>query len=1096
MSQAQAMINSLRAVMAVAIAEIDLSGLLLDANAGFLRLLPAGGYPAPGMPVAPNLISPSFDRLIELSSSGAETLYEGLMTLGDPTGQSHSLRGSVSRTERGLFLFLEYDVEELEHVTETALELSSELAQAHRELLSSHNQLKLKEAERAQSEQRLRRNESMLAEAQRLAKVGSWNWDILSDQILWSDEHYRIFGLNPHEIGMTFERFLSLVHPDDRETVRRNVELALQEGQPYECTMRAVHPDGTVRIVQSRAQVVRDDGKAIRMFGTVQDITEQRQLEEALSQEAIRRRILVEQSSDGIVVLDEDGKIFEANQRFGEMLGYTAEEVGQLHVWDWDVQWTREELLRIIRSLDESGSHFETRHRRKDGNLLDMEISSNGALCSGRKLVFCVCRDISRRKQAEKDIRNLNASLERRVAERTSELESMLANATVGLAFFDRELRCIRINSKLAGMSGLPVSDHLERKIGEINPRSAPFDESAILEVFQSGRPLVGGEIDFVSPASPTEKRSCVVSYYPVCDAGGAVISVGMTVTDITERKESEEGLAALNRALTAEVAMRTQVEQHMRRLADVVEASPDLVGMADSQGRIFYFNRSFSAALGRSPQREPLMIADCYPASALRIINEEGLPTAARTGVWRGETDFDTQEGQTIPVSQIIIGHHDSQGRLAFYSTIMRDMSERQRMEETLRHRSEALVAANAELARAARLKDEFLASMSHELRTPLNGILTMSESLQEQVYGTLNAGQKRAIRDIEECGRHLLALINDILDVAKIEAGKIELETHPVSVESLCQSSLRMVKDAAHKKKIGVSLAVDETIPVLIADERRVKQILVNLLSNAVKFTPEAGKIGLQVVGDRLNHQVRFTVWDTGIGVSAEEQPRLFKPFSQLDSGLARKYEGTGLGLALVKRLTEMHGGSVGVVSQPGQGSRFTVSLPWIETVTTSGRGERDVGPEAQAGLRSNTWESRGIPLILVVQDNSISARSLRDYLEFKGYRVEQASTADTGIERAGHLLPDLILVDVQPPELEGLEAVRRMRLLPGLSQVPIIVLRALATADDRERSPEGGATAYLSKPVMLDELRQAIKSLLSRPGKISNGSEVETP
>ncbi|MGA7495678.1 MAG: PAS domain S-box protein [Isosphaeraceae bacterium] len=827
MSQAQAMIDSLRAVTAVAIAEIDLSGLLLDANAGFLRLLPARNHPAPGIAVAPSLISPSFARLIELSSSGAETLYEGLMTLGDPTGKSRSFRGSVSRTERGLLLLLEYDVEELSHVAETALELSSELAQAQRALLSSNNQLKLKEAERAQSEQRVRRNESMLAEAQRLAKLGSWNWDILSDQHLWSDECYRIFGLNPHEIGMTFERFLSLVHPDDRETVRRNVELALQEGQPYECTMRAVHPDGTVRIVLSRAQVVRDEGgKAIRMFGTVQDITEQRQLEEALSQEAIRRRILVEQSSDGIVVLDEDGLVFEANQRFGEMLGYTAEEVSQLHVWDWDVQWTREELLRIVRSADESGSHLETRHRRKDGTLLDVEISGNGALCSGRKLIFCVCRDISRRKQAEKDIRNLNASLERRVAERTSEL------------------------------------------------------------------------------------------------------------------------------------------------------------------------------------------------------------------------------------------------------------------------------VAANAELARAARLKDEFLASMSHELRTPLNGILTMSESLQEQIYGSLNAGQERAIRDIEECGRHLLALINDILDVAKIEAGKIELETHPVSVQSLCQSSLRMVKDAAHKKKIEVSLAVDETVPVLIADERRVKQILVNLLSNAVKFTPEAGKIGLQVVGDRLNHQLRFSVWDTGIGVSAEEQPRLFKPFSQLDSGLARKYAGTGLGLALVKRLTEMHGGSVGVVSQPGQGSRFTVSLPWIETATSSCRGEREVGPEAQAGLRSNTWESRGTPLILVLEDNAISARSLRDYLEFKGYRVEQAGTGAAGIECAGRLLPDLILVDVQLPGLDGREAVRRMRLLPSLCQVPIIVLTALATADDRERSPQGGATAYLSKPVVLDELRQVIKSLLSRPGKISDGSEVETP
>ena len=311
--------------------------------------------------------------------------------------------------------------------------LSSELAQAQRELLSTNNQLKLKEAERAQSELRLRRNESMLAEAQRLAKVGSWSWDILSDQILWSEEHYRIFGLNPHESGTTYERVMSLVHPDDRQTVRRNVELALQKGQPYECTMRVVHPDGTLRNVQARAQVVRDDdGKTIRMFGTVQDITEQRQLEEALSQEAIRRRILVEQSSDGIVVLDEDGLVFEANLRFGEMLGYTAEEVGQLHVWDWNVQWTREELLRILRSADGSGSHFETRHRRKDGTHLDVEISANGALCNGRKLVFCVCRDISRRKQAEKDIQSLNASLERRVAERTSEL--VAANAELARA--------------------------------------------------------------------------------------------------------------------------------------------------------------------------------------------------------------------------------------------------------------------------------------------------------------------------------------------------------------------------------------------------------------------------------------------------------------------------------------------------------------------------------------------------------------------------------------------------------------------------------------------------------------------------------------
>ena len=270
-------------------------------------------------------------------------------------------------------------------------------------------------------------------------------------------------------------------------------------------------------------------------------------------------------------------------------------------------------------------------------------------------------------------------------------------------------------------------------------------------------------------------------STWKVLDLDGTVISVGVTMTEITEQKRSEEVLAALNRALTADVAVRTQVEQQLSRLADIIEASPDFVGMADSQGTVLYLNRSFSTALGRSPQREPLMIADAHPASALRIVNEEALPTAARTGVWRGETDVVIWQGQTIPVSQIILGHHDSQGRLEFYSTIMRDMSERQRMEAALRHHSEELVAANAELARAARLKDEFLASMSHELRTPLYGVLSMSEAMLEHVYGPVSPRQASALEDIATSGRHLMALINDYPRRRQDRRGQAELRARP---------------------------------------------------------------------------------------------------------------------------------------------------------------------------------------------------------------------------------------------------------------------------------------------------------------------------
>src|SRR5208337_482867 len=280
-------------------------------------------------------------------------------------------------------------------------------------------------------------------------------------------------------------------------------------------------------------------------------------------------------------------------------------------------------------------------------------------------------------------------------------------------------------------------------------------------------------------------------------------------------------------------------------------EASPDFVEMADSQGTVLYLNRSLSAALGRSPEREPLMIADCLLASAFRIINEEGFPTAARTGVWRGETDFVTWQGETIPVSQIIIGHHDSQGRLEFYSTIMRDMSERQRMEAALRHHSEELVAANAELARASRLKDEFLASMSHELRTPLYGVLSMSEAMQEEVYGPVSPRQASALQDIAASGRHLMVLINDNLDVARIDAGKLTYEPGPVDVAAVCESSIRLSKESAHKMKLQVFLDVERSIKVIETDEKRLKQVLVNLLSNAVKFTPTGGSLGLDVVG-----------------------------------------------------------------------------------------------------------------------------------------------------------------------------------------------------------------------------------------------------
>jgi len=245
-------------------------------------------------------------------------------------------------------------------------------------------------------------------------------------------------------------------------------------------------------------------------------------------------------------------------------------------------------------------------------------------------------------------------------------------------------------------------------------------------------------------------------------------------------------------------------------------------------------------------------------------------------------------------------------------------------------------LEAANRELARTSRLKDEFLAAMSHELRTPLNAILGISEGLLEEAYGSLNNTQLGALVRVEESARHLLTLINDILDLSKIGAGQLELELSPVVVKSVCKASLRFIRESAYRKQIHVLSKFEPKMGTIQADERRLKQILVNLLSNAVKFTAQGGTIGLSVTVNMDQKMIVFCVWDTGIGIAQEKMNDLFKPFVQLDSSLSRHYGGTGLGLSLVQRMVELHAGQMTVQSEVGKGSHFIVSLPIEGPVT----------------------------------------------------------------------------------------------------------------------------------------------------------------
>ena len=934
------------------------------------------------------------------------------------------------------------------------------------------------EKKRRQAEECLRRREAQYRAVIETCADGFWMANEEGRILEVNDAYLRCSGYRREElVGMHISALEIKEQP--AETAARILKIRQNGTDLFESLHRA--KDGTVWPVEVNAAYWPSAGGRTMLF--LRDITGRKQVEEALRDSETKLQAIVNTAVGAIITIDVEGTVLCFNPSAERVFGYAAAEVlGRNVSMLMPLPHSQEHANYMARYLRTGERHIigigrEITAQRKDGTIFPAEIGVSETRVGGKMIFVGILLDITERKAAEKEIRNLNASLELMVARRTAELESMLANATIGLAFFDRDFRFIRINHCLAEFNGIPLEAHLGRSLRDLLPEIAETVEPIVLQVFETGKPFTGIEFQSTRPARPGELRSWLDSFYPVLDLDGTVISVGATVTEITEQKQAEEALAALNRALRQEIAERERVEQQVRMLAAVLEASPDLVGIADPSGRVIHLNRAFSEALGRSPETEPLMIRDCHPPDALRIFEEEGLPTAARLGVWRGETEFVTGDGRSIPMSQLIIGHSDAQGSLQFYSTIMRDISKRKQMEEALRLHGQELAVANAELARAARLKDEFLASMSHELRTPLNGILNISQGLAEQIYGTMNSRQQEALHDVEECGRHLLSLINDILDVAKIEAGKIEFEPGPIAVERFCQATIRLVKDSAHKKRLRLSLNFDESVGVLISDERRLKQILVNLLSNAVKFTPEGGEVALEVAGDRAGRQVCFTVRDTGIGISPEDLARLFQPFVQLDSRLSRNYPGTGLGLALVKRLATLLGGHTRVDSQPGVGSRFTVVLPWIEE-SRAPEPESTLAGEPGGPRRADEPATEAI--VVVIEDNPFNARGLCEYLCFKGFRVEWASNALDGIALVQRIQPRLVVMDIQMPDIDGLEAIQRIRQLPAICDVPIIALTALAMPGDRERCLEAGATEYIAKPVVLGDFLQLATKL----------------
>jgi PAS domain S-box-containing protein len=552
----------------------------------------------------------------------------------------------------------------------------------------------------------------------------------------------------------------------------------------------------------------------------------------------------------------------------------------------------------------------------------------------------------------------------------------------------------------------------------------------------------------------------------PILDGNGKVSGAVLVFRDVTDEHAAQRAL---------------HDQQFYTR--SLLEASIDGLITTDAMGMITDVNKQMEALTGCT--REELIGASFKNYFTDQTRAADGIRHVLRDNRL---TDYEltarASDGRETEVSYNATTFYDRAGKLQGVFAAARDVTERKRLEQALQEK-------NVELEHASHMKSEFLANMSHELRTPLNAIIGFSEVLKDGLLGELLVQQQDYVNDIFKSGTHLLSLINDILDLSKVEAGKMTLDLEQLEVGTLVQESLLVVREKMLVHRIGLIIDVLDTLagfgPIWL-DARKVKQILYNLLSNAVKFTADGGTLTLRarrvdsaaVPGGCYSHYLELAVSDTGIGISAADQEKLFHPFSQIDSSLARRYQGTGLGLVMVQHLADIHGGKVALHSVQGEGSTFTVWLPWRDSEQGLGEAEEVPQPLALSTVvpQVKLFTPTGtMPLALVIEDDDNSAELLRLQLESAGFRVTRAGTAEAALELAAHDSPDLVTLDINLPGINGWEFLEGFRQLPKFAKTPVVIV---SVTDDRSRGLSLGANQVLQKPVGREELVQALHTM----------------
>ncbi len=861
----------------------------------------------------------------------------------------------------------------------------------------------------------------------------------------------------------------------------------------YELTY--IRKDGSRLPAVVSVTALRDAAGAIigyLLIGT--DNTVRKRAEGDLLKAGALQRAIFNSANFSSIATDAKGVIQIFNVGAERMLGYTAEEVVD-KITPADISDSQELIARAKALSTQLGTViapgfealvfkasrgiediYELTYIRKDGSRLPAVVSVTALRDAAGGIIgyLLIGTDNTARKQAEEAL--LKAGALQKAIFNSANFSSIATDAKGVIQIFnvgaERMLGYVAadVTNKITPANISDPQEVIARASALSLEYATPIAPGFEALVFKASRGIEDiYELTYIRKDG--SRLPAVVSVTALRDAEHQIIGYLLIGTDNTARQQIEEERAKLDQRLR---------DQHFYTRS-LIESNIDALMTTDARGIITDVNKQTEALTGCT--RDELIGAPfkhCFTdplraeAGIQRVLNEGKVTNYELTALGR--------DGTVTVVSYNATTLHDRQRKLQGVFIAARDVTELKRFEHTLQEK-------NSELQDANRMKSEFLANMSHELRTPLNAIIGFSEVLKDGLLGDLTDQQRGFMSDIFNSGKHLLLLINDVLDLSKVEAGKMVLDLEVLEVPSLLKNSFSIVREKAAARNIRLTLQVTGELGPMHADGRKVKQIVYNLLSNAVKFSNEGGEVTLRasivprfkvgalsgpwlgrtcpLLENEFSEFLELSVTDSGIGISKEGLEKLFQPFSQIDSGLARRFEGTGLGLAMVKLLAELHGGSVAAESAVAQGSRFTVWLP-LRSIADA-RLEAPLAPRIQV--------LAGGPVALVVEHDLKSAELIRLQLEAEGFEVLHAASAEEALELAEQQPLSLITLEIMLPDMDGWEFLARIKKVASLSRVPVLIISIVA---DRNRGIALGAAAVLEKPVSRKELVDSLIEL----------------